>query len=598
MTYFFEIYNKINFYFFSVSSSPTILMVLFSNLFLILIFSRNFVIKKNDIFLNDIKNAMLPDANSDQIDKVLHFFQQYRITNLYLVIFRFSLLLILPLMAIFFLRFFTLGNKKDILFYNFNYFFNFSSIVSFLCLILIIFLLILSFEKLFRKDLIRIYFYFYPWHKSLLHILNTKYLDYGLRYNFKAFLWKIIDILDFPLNIEAQKKLFSNLEYLHNLDRKKVIHNKLNFIDNADWDDYLKIKIYNFINQKSNRLKGLTIIINAIKYLSIYVDSIIREISWILMLIAIIVDLNNASLYYIYYAIFYFFLIIFYRRVLNFIYSIDWAKDPFIYDFLYDCVYLTDSGSAFDKYLVLHKKLDISNNVSDEDQKEYLILQLFFDKIRNSQPFFEIWIKYFQSGLNVHAIDDNSHYKKTVEYTKVRRAILIVINIISLFYIAIFHTITCDIYFLQQIVSLNICYFFILLLTFLLNLWQKSSKIFWVISMIIPFFAIFILIRHSLPLIFSEYLFTYNSFFVIIDFYTVNEKLLFFNQYLQYCIEMGSLENTKDLFFILKKVPIELYITDRTSFATIKVFIINIIQLYVLSEELSQTLLSSINMET
>ena len=312
-----------------------------------------------------------------------------------------------------------------------------------------------------------------------------------------------------------------------------------------------------------------------------YTKPVIQETAWITLLIALLYDITQEKLYYIYFASFIYLLRILYRKFGEFISQLDIFKDKTLYEYMYKTPYkphIAENEARVDVINALEEK---NGELTPEQQKEYNdILECYiiqFQMDGNRENFIE------------YVINDLVEYKITTEENiKVRKFIFLLMSFLCYIYLNIYTEIIITITINMQQISFQYHYIIMGLIIVNTCCWYKNNikilnVIFWIISLIITLFTFMIFLNHNIPLMYTDILLDkYNI--IIIDYYTIAEKISFIQHYLSFILQNNK-ETQEYLLKIIKDIPLTELLQKNTDLITMQMYVKNLILMHLALEE-------------
>lgn len=460
--------------------------------------------------------------------------------ELFLILFYVLIYIIFNILLFIYLRAIQLDFKFPIMFINpYNIFFSYSVsiIISF---IIFLYAYIQFTDVVFFPQIVKLYIYvnkiIYPllfdYIRENRYIVNRKILRpvlLFLRYSTDITFRKSIDYY-------CEDRLYDYQSFFYSYKKRRLFF------------EYVKNKkiLFNLIH----------ILVLFLELICKYIDSFFRQILIPLLILILIYDINKGSLYYIYYALFFYTIIVICRKFIEFVWALDiYGIDYKIHELLYEGVYFPNIKETTKLLEELDKKCD---SLTNNELKEYNDMFAMLAKQQEIYPLTNEYLTYLLGNLKVRDILDNGDPLNRREIVwPVRRLIMLIFSIFSLYYICVFHQIT--IYIFQLPYNLT---FFIGIFVFIsiFVLWHRTGYIedkrygtilehysYLIIVYSISIFALFIFINHSFILT-SKDIILNTSIIYIVDNFTLDDKLFFFCNYFKYFIIKYNINESEALF--------------------------------------------------
>lgn len=432
------------------------------------------------------------------------------------------------------LRLYMLYSKYSLSQLNLYSYFTFKNFIFIIFFLLFLGMFRLFLNMILYKDVLRIYLYFSNRYNEYLVECIT-YFDFPS--------WRpgnFLHILYFRLNVF----------FIRVIDGEKVI-----ILFNKDLKNIFS-KLYPILC-----------------FMDTYTKPLIQETAWITILIALIYDITQKNLYYIYFASFIFLLRILYRKFGDFIYQLDVFKDKTLYEYMYKTPYKPHIAKNEARIDILNELEEKNGVLTLEQQKEHNdILECYmvqFQMDGNRESF----IEYVKNDL----VENKPITERNL---KVRKFIFLLISVICYIYLNIYTEIITIITINTQQISFQYQYIILFLVLVNTYFWYRNNIkfmniIFWIISLVVTLSTLIIFINHNIPLMYTDVLFnTYNV--TITDYYTIKEKINFIQHYLSFIIQNDK-ETQEYLLKILKDIPLNKLLQKNTDLATMKAYAHNLI---------------------
>lgn len=464
------------------------------------------------------------------------------IKNIYLTLFKVFIYLIFTFLIYLGIRVYMLNSSFLLSLVNPYEFLNHKNFIVMLLLLLFLGMFRLFLHWILYKDVLRIYIYF-----------SNSYNEY---------LVDCITYLDFPSWRPGNflKILYFNLSvfFISVIDGEKII-----ILFNKDMKNIF-IKCYSLVSLMRQ-----------------YTEPIIKETAWITLLIALIYDITQQNLYYIYFASFIYLIRIIYRKIGEFIYQLDVFKDKTLHEYMYKTPYKPHIEENEARLDILNELQEKNGSLTPEQQKEYddmlhcYLVQLEMDSNR------ENFIEYVKNDLVENKVINKINLK-------VRKFVFLLMSLFCYIYLLRYTEIIITIKTTQEISFHyhNIILFLVLIITYC---WYKNNIkhlniSFWIISIIIIIFTFIIFLNHNIPLMYTDVLLN-NYYINIIDYYTIEEKVIFIQHYISVLLQNDK-ETQEYLLKIIKNIPLSEFLQKNTNIITMKTYVENLILMHRLLEDM------------
>lgn len=441
------------------------------------------------------------------------------------------------------LRFYMLNSTYSLHHFNLYTQFTFKNFIVILFFILFLGMFRLFLHMILYKEVLRIYLYF-----------SNIYNEY---------LVECITYFDFPS--------WRPGNFLHNLYFRLTLF----FIRVIDGE-----RIFILLNKDMRNI--FSKLYPIICFTEMYAKPLIQETAWLTIIIALIYDITQKNLYYVYFASFIYLLRILYRKLGEFICQLDVFKDKYLYEYMYKTPYkphIAENEARIDVLNELEKRNGV---LTEEQQKEHndilecYVVQFQMDGNR------ENFIEYVKNDLVENKLINERNLA-------VRKFIFLIISFLCYIYLVTYTDIITTITVNMQQISFH--YHYIILVLILANTycWYKNNIkilniVFWIISLIVTLFTFIIYLNHNIPLMYTDVLF-YKDYIVIKDYYTISEKVSFIQYYLSFLLQNDK-ETQEYLLKIIKDIPLTEFLQKTIDLNTMKTYVKNLILIHIILEEI------------
>jgi hypothetical protein len=517
------------------------------------------------------------------------YFNSLRITNIYITFFNVFLYILFNIIFILYLRSLSLGFTKDLKFINLYDSFTLLNTGVLISFLLFLYAYYQFTDVIFFKEITKLHIFYSK---------KTMYVIFTLRY--KRFLTKtyllepIIMTLWYCLNSDYRK------DYDESKKKWQKFRQKYNEKQSVlGLGGYLQEKIrenlYEWCKDSLIRLKVLTVIYKTAKWIRTYISEFFKEMSLVIVIIVLIYDINQGKLYYIYYALFIYTIILMYRKLQEFLWGLDIGPDSLMHELLYEGPYFSDM--MYNENKILENNEKDPSILSEDELKEYYERSIMQSKQAAVLPSVIEMLYYFLNNMKVEYMRKNKDFNyHTVPIWPIRRFILLITAFISIYYLSIVKYI--------EVIILNIHIqntnlIFGLLLIYTIKLWYTTGYIdtstrftvshtkygkkynhyiFLFLTLTVSLLAFIIFIKSKLILMSNEIIIN-TSIITVIDHYTIEDKIRFLFQYLEYIMQDLEIPaRTQEIIFnIFNNIDYKNMINNDTSLELLKDYTFNFI---------------------